>query len=308
MTLLSKSVFLPDTVVVIAGPTAVGKTEVAIKLAQHFGTQIISADSRQCYQELNIGVAKPAPAQLAAVQHYFIDSHSIHQNVNAATFEQYALQSAEEIFKQNKMTVMVGGTGLYIKAFCEGLDSIPAIPDAVRNNIINQYNEQGIQFLQNELRQKDVAYWQQAEQQNPQRLMRALEVLEATGKSILFYQNKATVKRPFNIIKICLQLPRETLYERINLRVDEMMKEDLLKEVKNLLPYQNLNALQTVGYKELFDFLNGKTSLPTAVDLIKQNTRHYAKRQQTWFKKDDQMKPFAPDEWDEILNYVKDKI
>ena len=308
MTLLSKSVFLPDTVVVIAGPTAVGKTNVAIKLAQHFGTQIISADSRQCYQQLNIGVAKPAPAQLAAVQHYFIDSHSIHQNVNAATFEQYALQSAEEIFKQNKMTVMVGGTGLYIKAFCEGLDSIPAIPDAVRNNIINQYNEQGIQFLQTELRQRDFAYWQGAEQQNPQRLMRALEVLQATGNSILFYQNKTTAKRPFNILKICLQLPRETLYERINLRVDEMMKEGLLNEVKNLLPYQNLNALQTVGYKELFDFLNGKTSQPTAVDLIKQNTRHYAKRQQTWFKKDNQMMTFAPDEFDAIVKYVKENI
>ena len=308
MTLLSKSVFLPDTVVVIAGPTAVGKTDVAIRLAQYFNTQIISADSRQCYKELNIGVAKPTPAQLSAVHHYFINSHSIHQTVNAATFEQYALQSAEEIFNQNKMAVLVGGTGLYIKGFCEGLDSIPSVPDDVRNNIVNQYKEQGIQFLQTELQQKDFAYWQGAEQQNPQRLMRALEVLQATGNSILFYQNKTTAKRPFNILKICLQLPRETLYERINLRVDEMMKEGLLNEVKNLLPYQNLNALQTVGYKELFDFLNGKTSQPTAVDLIKQNTRHYAKRQQTWFKKDNQMMTFAPDEFDAIVKYVKENI
>ena len=297
-----------NTVIVIAGPTAVGKTDIAIALAQHFNTKIISADSRQCFTELNIGVAKPTQAQLLAVHHYFINSHSINQTVNAATFEQYALQSADKLFSTQPVAILAGGTGLYIKAFCEGLDAIPEIPDAIRNNIIYQYEREGISFLQNELQQKDPAFWQTAEQQNPQRLMRALEVLQATGNSILFYQNKTTAKRPFNILKICLQLPRELLYKRINLRVDEMMKEGLLNEVKNLLPYQNINALQTVGYKELFDFLNAKTSLPTAVDLIKQNTRHYAKRQLTWFKKDDQMKPFAPDEWDEILNYVKDKI
>ena len=294
-----------NTVIIIAGPTAVGKTSLAIQLAQYFNTQIISADSRQCYKELNIGVAKPTPAQLSAVPHYFINSHSIHQNINAATFEEYALQHADEIFANNNIAVMVGGTGLYIKAFCEGLDSIPSIPDDVRNNIINQYNKQGILFLQTQLQQKDPAFWQTAEQQNPQRLMRALEVLYATGNSILFYQNKSVAERPFNIIKIGLVLPREVLYERINLRVNEMMQEGLLDEVKSLLPYQHLNALQTVGYKELFDYLNGKTDLQTAVDLIKQNTRHYAKRQLTWFKKDEQIKWFAPDEIYEIVNYIK---
>ena len=296
-----------NTVVVIAGPTAVGKTNVAIQLAQHFNTQIISADSRQCYKELNIGVAKPTPAQLSAVHHYFINSHSIHQTVNAATFEQYALQSAAEIFTHNNIAVMVGGTGLYIKAFCEGLDTIPAVPDEIRQSIASQYNTQGISYLQHELQEKDPDFWQIAEQQNPQRLMRALEVLYATGKSILFYQNKITVKRPFNIIKICLQLPRQLLYEHINFRVDDMMKEGLSDEVKHLLPHQNLNALQTVGYKELFLFLNDKVSLPTAVDLIKQNTRHYAKRQLTWFKKDEKMKWFAPDDVQEIINYINDK-
>ena len=294
-----------NTVIIIAGPTAVGKTSLAIQLAQYFNTQIISADSRQCYKELNIGVAKPTPAQLSAVPHYFINSHSVNQNINAATFEEYALQHADEIFANNNIAVMVGGTGLYIKAFCEGLDSIPSIPDDVRNNIINQYNKQGILFLQTQLQQKDPAFWQTAEQQNPQRLMRALEVLYATGNSILFYQNKSVAERPFNIIKIGLVLPREVLYERINLRVNEMMQEGLLDEVKSLLPYQHLNALQTVGYKELFDYLNGKTDLQTAVDLIKQNTRHYAKRQLTWFKKDEQIKWFAPDEIYEIVNYIK---
>lgn len=203
---------------------------------------------------------------------------------------------------------MVGGTGLYIKAFCEGLDVIPSIPDDIRSNILNQYKEHGISFLQQQLQQEDLQFWKVAEQQNPQRLMRALEVLHTTGKSILYYQNKTTVKRPFNIIKICLQLPRNSLYERINLRVDNMMAEGLLEEAKRFLPYENLNALQTVGYKELFDFLNGKTTLQTAIDFIKQNTRHYAKRQLTWFKKDNQMNWFEPEEFDKIINLIKDKI
>ena len=293
-----------NTVVVIAGPTAVGKTDIAITLAQHFNTKIISADSRQCFTELNIGVAKPTQAQLLAVHHYFINSHSINQTVNAATFEQYALQSADEIFAKNNIAVLAGGTGLYIKAFCEGLDAIPEIPDAIRNKIIYQYEREGISFLQNELQQKDPAFWQTAEQQNPQRLMRALEVLQATGNSILFYQNKTPVKRPFSIVKMGLELPREILYKRINLRVDEMMKQGLLDEVKSLLPYQNLNALQTVGYKELFDYLNDKTDLQKAIDLIKQNTRHYAKRQMTWFKKDEGIKWFSPNDYTEMLTYL----
>ncbi|MBE7174236.1 MAG: tRNA (adenosine(37)-N6)-dimethylallyltransferase MiaA [Williamsia sp.] len=297
-----------NTVIIIAGPTAVGKTNLAIQLAQHVNTQIISADSRQCFTEMDIGTAKPTPAQLSTVHHYFINSHSIHQEVNAAAFEQYALQSTDEIFANNPVAIMVGGTGLYIKAFCEGLDEIPAISTTIRADIIKQYEEEGIVFLQNELQQKDPKYWQTAEQQNPQRLMRALEVFYATGNSILFYQNKTSVERPFNIIKIGLDLPREILYQRINLRVDEMIREGLLEEVKSLLPYQNLNALQTVGYKELFDFLNGKTDLPRAIDLIKQNTRHYAKRQMTWFKKDKETTWFAPQNLEAILSFINNRF
>ena len=293
-----------NTVIVIAGPTAVGKTSIAIQLAKYFNTSIISADSRQCFKELNIGVAKPIPAQLSAVKHYFINTHSINDEVTAATFEQYALDAAQAIFQHSPVAVMAGGTGLYIKAFCEGLDEIPAIPMQIRQQIITAYEAQGIRFLQEELAQKDPLFWQAAEQQNPQRLMRALEVLYATGKSITTYRNNIPAKRPFHIIKIGLELPRETLYQHINFRVDEMVNEGLIEEVKGLLSYQHLNALQTVGYKELFDYFNIDISLQKAIESIKQSTRHYAKRQMTWFKKDRDFTWFAPDDLEGITAYI----
>ncbi|MBS1638703.1 MAG: tRNA (adenosine(37)-N6)-dimethylallyltransferase MiaA [Bacteroidetes bacterium] len=271
---------------VIVGPTAVGKTNFAIQLAQIFNTKIISADSRQCYKELNIGVAKPSSKELQTVYHYFINSHSIHQEVNAGLFEKYALQCAEEIFKENNIAVMVGGTGLYIKTFCEGIDEMPNIPAFVRNNIIQQYNQNGLSWLQNEVKIKDNFFWQTAEQQNPQRLMRALEIITATGKSITNFKQNKKIKRPFNIIKIGLELSKEELYNNINNRVDIMMNDGLLNEVKSLIQFKNLNALQTVGYKELFNYLDDNCNLQQAVNQIKINTRHYAKRQLTWFKKD----------------------
>lgn len=283
-----------NTVVVIVGPTAVGKTSFAIKLAQQLNTEIISADSRQCYKELNIGVAKPSDEELKSVHHYFINSHSIFEDVNAGTFEQYALQSAVTIFQKHKTAVMVGGTGLYVKALCEGIDEIPKADEAIRKNIQQQFDAKGMQWLQDEVQKKDAVFWQIAEQQNPHRLMRALEVLEATGRSITaFHQHKKT-ERPFNIIKIGLVLPREELKYHINTRVDAMMRQGLLEEVKSLLPHRSLNALQTVGYKELFNYLDGKTSLAKAVEEIKMNTRHYAKRQMTWFKKDEEIKWHHP--------------
>ncbi|TKK69769.1 tRNA (adenosine(37)-N6)-dimethylallyltransferase MiaA [Ilyomonas limi] len=296
------------TIIIIAGPTAVGKTGVAIQLAQHFNTSIISADSRQCFRELNIGVAKPTPAQLAAVKHYFINTYSIDEEVTAATFEQYALDATQTIFKYSPIAVMAGGTGLYIKAFCDGLDEMPAIPAHIRQQIITAYEQQGIAFLQEELAQKDPVFWQTAEQQNQQRLMRALEVLYATGKSITTYRNNTPVNRSFNIIKIGLELPREILYQHINYRVDEMIREGLIAEVNNLLPYQRLNALQTVGYKELFDYFNNNISLQKAIENIKQNTRHYAKRQMTWFKKNKDFTWFAPDDYNNIIKYILDKV
>jgi tRNA dimethylallyltransferase len=297
----------PKTVVIVCGPTAVGKTSLAIQLAKYFNTQIISADSRQCFKELNIGVAKPSRTELRQVHHYFINSHSIHDEVNAASFEQYAIQKADEVFEENDTAILVGGTGFYIKAFCEGLDIIPTIPDEIRNSINQQYNTKGLAWLQNELQTKDPLFWQTAEQQNPQRLTRALEVIEATGKSINSFRTGEKLQRPFNIIKIGLELPREQLYERINQRVNVMMQEGLLEEVKDLIPFKKLNALQTVGYKEFFEYLDGVFTLEQAIEVLKKHTRHYAKRQMTWFKKDEQIQWFQPFDLDLILNHIRTK-
>ncbi len=296
------------TVVIVCGPTAVGKTSLAIQLAQHFNTQIISADSRQCFKELNIGVAKPSAEELRHVHHYFINSHSIHEEVNAASFEHYALQKVEEVFKQNDIAIMVGGTGLYIKAFCEGLDIIPNIPDEIRNSINQQYNTKGLVWLQNEIQTKDPLFWQTAEQQNPQRLTRALEVIEATGQSVNSFRKGEKLQRPFNIIKIGLELQREDLYNRINQRVDVMMQEGLLEEVKGLIPCKKLNALQTVGYKEFFDYFDGEFTLEQAIEELKKHTRHYSKRQMTWFKKDVQTQWFQPTSFTFIMNYINNAI
>ena len=275
------------TVIIIVGPTAVGKTALAIEVANHFNTSIISADSRQCYQELSIGVAKPTATELAAAKHYFIGTHSINEKVNAGVFEKYALDAAAQIFKTNTVAVMVGGTGLYIKSFCEGIDAMPCIDPTLRNSIIEDYTTNGLSWLQEQVQKNDPVYWKQtAEQNNPQRLMRALEMVLTTGKSITHFQSAQKVTRPFNILKIGLSIPREILNERINSRVDAMMKEGLLQEVSNLLPSAHVNALQTVGYQEIFAQLRGEITLEDAVVQIKQHTRQYAKRQMTWFKKD----------------------
>lgn len=295
------------TVIVIAGPTAVGKTSVALQLAKHFNTAIISADSRQCFKELNIGVARPSAEELWEVKHYFIASHSIHETVTAAGFEQYALQKNQELFQQHDVVIMVGGTGLYIKAFCEGLDSIPEIDPAIRQSIITAYEEKGIGWLQEQLHAKDPAFAAAGEMQNPQRMMRALEVKESTGQSILSFRKGEKAQRDFKIIKIGLELPKEELQRNIHSRVDQMMQAGLLEEVKQLLPYKQLNALQTVGYAELFDYFDGKWTLEEAVERIKINTRQYAKRQLTWFRKDKEIQWFAPGDIIPIKQWLTDK-
>jgi tRNA dimethylallyltransferase len=274
------------TVIIIVGPTAVGKTAAAIELARHLQTSIISADSRQCYRELNIGVAKPTTAELEAVPHYFINSHSVADEVSAATFEHLALQWTAELFQHAPAVVMVGGTGLYIRAFTDGLDTIPAVDQSIRSHIRLHYEEHGLGWLQTEIEKYDPAYYAAGEILNPQRLMRALEVRLSTGQSILSFQSREPRQRPFKIMTIGLQLPRDELNKRIDVRVDEMMKAGLLDEVRSLLPYRVHNALQTVGYKELFHYLDGKTTLESAVAAIKTNTRQYAKRQLTWFHRD----------------------
>ena len=270
----------------MVGPTAVGKTSFAIALAKALGTEIISADARQCYKEMNIGVARPSADELKAVPHHFIASHSVNENINASFYENWALEKLENLFTRNEAVVMVGGTGLYIKAFCEGLDLIPAIDAEIRENIIAQYEKLGLRWLQKEVSVKDPQYWEKGEQKNPQRLMRALEVRLGTGSSITSFQNKKAVERPFKIVKIGLELPREELYERINARVLTMLEEGLEKEVKSLEAVAHLNALQTVGYSEWKDYFEGKISKEKVIENIQQNTRHYAKRQMTWFKRD----------------------
>ncbi len=281
--------------IVIVGPTAAGKTTLAIQLARHYNTEIISADSRQCFKELSIGVARPSDEELSAIPHHFIASHSIHDEVNAAVFEEYALTKIHSIFEKHDVAVMVGGTGLYIKAFCDGMDDVPVIDPVIRNTIITNYNKNGIEWLREQVKQQDPHYFIQGEIFNPQRMMRALEVKLSTNHSILHYQTKQKKQRDFEIIKIGIELPRQELVERINQRVDTMIKHGLVDEVKVLVEYRSLNALQTVGYKEIFDFLDEGLALDEAIKQIKISTRQYAKRQMTWFKKDAEIKWFEPD-------------
>jgi len=280
---------LTPTVYIVVGPTAVGKTAYAIELAKKLKTEIISADARQCFKELNIGVARPTTSELTTVKHHFIASHSIHEPVNAGVFETYALEKTAELLNQYGSVVMVGGTGLYIKAFAEGMDAIPAIDSAIRLQIQNDLSNNGLAWLQGQVEKLDPTYWAAAdlgEQQNAQRLSRALEVVVGTGKSILDFQQQQKKHRPFAIQKIGLEMPRPQLYDRINQRVLQMVEQGLEEEVRSLLPQFNLNALQTVGYQEWLPYFEGKQSKEAVINSIQQNTRHYAKRQMTWFKKD----------------------
>ena len=293
--------------IVIVGPTAVGKTSLALHIAQEFKTGIISADSRQCYKELNIGVGKPTAEELHAVRHYFINSHTIHEEVNAALFEQYASTSVNEIFQHSNIAVVAGGTGMYINAFCEGIDEVPVISPEVRNNIRNDFKQSGLEWLQHQVQKNDPEYYQDGEVFNPQRLMRSLEVILSTGRSIRSFQSKQKKIRPYNIIKIGLYLPRENLYESINNRVDDMMDNGLEQEARSLLPYRYLNALNTVGYKELFSYFDGTISRERAIDAIKSSTRRYAKRQVTWFKNANDIIWFQAGKIAEISEYCRQK-
>ena len=297
----------PKTVIVVTGPTAVGKTAVAIALAKHFHTEIISADSRQCFRELNIGVARPSKEELYTIPHHFIASHSVQDEITASGFEQFALGKTSALFLEHDKVIMTGGTGLYIKAFCEGLDEIPSIDPAIREAVVKEYEINGISWLQEQIKQNDPGYYKSGEIQNPQRMMRALEVKLSTGQSILQFQKGNKAKRDFKIIQIGLELPREELKQRINKRVDVMIENGLLEEVKTLTPYQKLNALQTVGYKELFDYLNNKITLPEAIEQIKVNTRQYAKRQMTWFRKDKNIAWFHPSETSNMISLIEEQ-
>jgi len=291
--------------IVVVGPTAVGKTALAISLAKHFRTEIISADSRQFYREMSIGTAKPTAEELAQAPHHFIDSHSIAEEYSAGDFERDALDLLDKLFEQHEYVVMVGGSGLFVRSVCEGLDDLPKAPVEVRNRLNTIFEMEGIEPLQQRLKTIDPAYYQSADVDNPQRVIRALEVYEATGKPFSSFLVKATAKRSFEIITIGLNMERERLYERINLRVDKMMEEGLLEEVKSLVAYRDKPALLTVGYAELFAYLDGVLSLEDAVDKIKQNSRRYAKRQITWFKKYGGTVWFEPGNLEDILAFIE---
>lgn len=270
----------------IAGPTAVGKTATAIAVAERLGTSIISADSRQCYRGMTIGTAKPSPTELAAVKHYFIDELDVTTHFTAADYERLALGYLEEIFAAHDTAVLCGGTGLYIQALCTGLDAMPEVDKTVVAEAEELYGKFGIGWLQQAVAAEDPEFFASGEVHNPARLLRALSFVRATGKSITSFRTGVGKPRPFHIVRIALDLPREVLYQRINARVDKMMQEGLLDEVRGLLPHRHLKNLNTVGYAEIFDYIDGKSTLAEAVDKIKQHTRNYAKRQLTWFRKD----------------------
>lgn len=278
--------------ITIVGPTAIGKTALSIALAQHFKCEIISCDSRQFYKEMTIGTACPSEEELSAIKHHFIHNKSIFESYTVGDFEKEAIQKLDELYKTNDFAVLIGGSGLYVDAVLKGLDDFPEINPTIRKSITSGYEQFGIEFLQTELQKNDPKYYESVATDNPQRMMRALEVCIGTGKPYSSFLNLHKTKRNFTPIVIGLQTERSILYGRINDRVDIMMKQGLLAEVSDLIPHKNLNALQTVGYKELFGYFNNEFSLEVASEEIKKNTRRFAKRQMTWFNRNDSIKWF----------------
>lgn len=294
------------TLVVVLGPTAVGKTDVAIRLAKELHTEIISADSRQLYREIPIGTAAPAADQLEAVPHYFTGILSLHQDYNVSQYEKEVLALLRQKFREHDVMIMCGGSGLYIDAVCKGIDQFPDSDPILRKKLQEKWKQQGIKALQEQLKNLDPEYYALVDRQNHNRLMRAIEVCLQTGQKYSELRLNKPQKRDFNILKIGLQLPREILFENINRRTETMMENGWLEEAKKVLPFRKQNALNTVGYKELFAYLDGKLTLEEAVEKIKTNTRRYAKRQLTWFRKDREIRWFPPEDVEVILQFVKE--
>jgi tRNA dimethylallyltransferase len=289
---------------VIAGPTAAGKTGTAIRVAASIGTEIVSADSRQFYRELNIGTAKPSAEQLETVPHHFVGHISIHEDYNISRFEKEAIALLEKLFLKYRTIVMTGGSGMYIDAVCKGIDELPDADPSIRMELRAGYDRYGIQYLRNRLLDLDPDYYTEVDISNPQRLIRGLEVCMTTGMPYSALRLKNQQQRPFRVVSAGLMPDRDLLYQRINNRVDMMMEEGLEKEARELFPFRHLNSLQTVGYRELFDFFEGRTTLEEAVEKIKTNTRRYAKRQITWFKRDPQMVWFNPEDEDSVEKII----
>lgn len=295
---------MKKTLIVITGPTAVGKTALCLEIAKHFDIPIINADSRQIYKELRIGTASPTSEQMQQVPHFFVGSLSLNDYYSASLFEQQVLECLEQQFQTNDYALLSGGSMMYIDAVCDGIDDIPTIDDKTRELMKQRLAEEGLEALVEELKRLDPEYYEIVDRQNPRRVVHALEICTMTGKTYTSFRKREKRQRPFRIIKIGLNRPREELYQRINQRVDEMMQQGLLEEAKSLYPMRQMNALNTVGYKELFDYLEGRWPLEEAIERIKGNTRRYARKQLTWYKKDPQIRWFHPQETEQIISYI----
>ena len=297
-----------NTLLIVAGPTAVGKTDLCIKIAKKFNTSILSADSRQFYKEMNIGTAKPSVKELQEVQHHFINTLSINDDYDVRKFEKDALKLMDRLFAHQNPLILTGGSGLYIDAVTEGLDDIPQVDSNIRKVLTEVYERNGINSLQEQLKSLDPLYHAQVDLHNPQRIIRALEVCIGTGKPFSSFRIKKKTIRPFAELKIALERERDELYSRIDLRMDQMIAAGLFEEAAQLFPYRQLNALQTVGYKEIFDYFDGLYDREEAIRLLKRNSRRYAKRQMTWLKKDASYAWFHPSELDRISQYISDQM
>ena len=292
------------TLIVLTGPTAVGKTAVSLDIAKHFGIPVINADSRQIFKELRIGTARPTETEMQEVKHYFVGTLGIEDYYSASLYEQQVLELLDKEFQSHDYALLSGGSMMYIDAVCDGIDDIPTIDDQTRETMKRRLKEEGLEALVEELRRLDPDYYEIVDRQNPRRVVHALEICVMTGKTYTSFRKRSKKERPFRIIKIGLDRPREELYLRINARVDKMMSDGLLEEVKALYPKKELNALNTVGYKELFDYLDGRWPLEEAVERIKGNTRRYARKQLTWYKKDEHIRWFHPDDKQSLMNYI----
>lgn len=294
--------------IVLIGPTGVGKTELSLSVAERFHTSIISSDSRQLYKDLKIGTAAPTPSQLSRVPHYFVGTLELTDYYSAAQYETEVLKKLEELFQTHPVVVMTGGSMMYVDAVCKGIDDIPTVDKETRDLMIHRYETEGLEPLCAELRLLDPEYYRIVDLKNPKRVIHALEICYMTGKTYTSFRTRTQKERPFHIIKIGLTRDREELYQRINQRVNEMIKDGLLEEARRVYPYKHLNSLNTVGYKEIFKYLDGEWELPFAIEKIKQNSRIYSRKQMTWFKRDTEITWFHPDQKEEIMQFLDSRI
>ncbi len=296
------------TLIVLIGPTGIGKTDLSLNIAEHYNTEIISADSRQLYADLKIGTAAPTPEQLARVKHHFVGTLQLTDYYSAAQYEAEVMKKLDELFKKHSVIVLTGGSMMYVDAVCKGIDDIPTVDEETRKTLMQHYENVGLERLCAELKILDPEYYDIVDKKNPKRVIHALEICYMTGQTYTSFRTRQTKERPFNIIKVGLRREREELYARINKRVDIMMEDGLLEEAQSVYQYKDLNSLNTVGYKEMFKYLDGEWELPFAIEKIKQNSRIYSRKQVTWFKRDNDITWFHPDDTDNIMSFIEERL